>query len=137
MTLCVQKIQAHQTYKIRHQVLWPDHPIETCMLSEDDTALHFGGFINGHLVAVASLFPEGEDKIRLRKFAILKPHQKRGFGTEMLQGMHNYLQQTAYNSLWCDARENARNFYQKNGFTISGKRFLKKGIPYFKAQLDL
>ncbi|MDV7340723.1 GNAT family N-acetyltransferase [Terasakiella sp. A23] len=137
MSFSFQKINAQDTYDIRHQVLWPDLPIEACMLSEDDTALHFGGLVGGQLIAVASLFPDGVDKIRLRKFAILPAYQSQGIGSKMLQGMQDHLRHTSYKTLWCDAREEALGFYQKNGFSAWGERFFKKHLPYIKAKIDL
>jgi len=40
-------------------------------------------------------------------------------------------------TLWCDARKEARGFYQKLGFVMSDEVFEKSGIEYVKAQLDL
>lgn len=37
----IRIISAEQTLELRHQVLWPDKPIEHCMVTGDDAALHF------------------------------------------------------------------------------------------------
>ncbi|WP_417819442.1 GNAT family N-acetyltransferase [Terasakiella sp.] len=129
-----QTITTKETYNIRHRVLWPDEPIEYCMMTEDDTAHHFGGYIDQKLVCVASLFPDGEMKVRLRKFAILPHMQKKGLGSKMLKEIQTFLSETKISTLWCDAREAALPFYIKNGFLPYDDVFYKNGIPYQKAE---
>lgn len=132
-----KKITAEETYDIRHKVLWPDEPIEYCMLAEDDTAFHFGGYVDQQLVCVASLFPDGDQKIRLRKFAILPHMQKQGLGSKMIREMQAFLSAENVSTLWCDAREEALDFYVKNGFSRYGDVFYKNGIPYLKANYNI
>lgn len=127
-------ITAEQTYGIRHLVLWPNEPIEYCMLAEDDEAFHFGGYVDQKLVSVASLFPDGPDKVRLRKFAIVPEMQKQGLGSKMLQEMQAFLSKSDFSTMWCDARMDAASFYVKNGFTTYGDVFHKNGVAYVKAE---
>lgn len=129
-----EPIKAEQTYAIRHMVLWPHEPIEYCMLAEDDTAFHFGGYLDQQLVCVASLFPDGADKVRLRKFAIIPDMQKQGLGSKMVQEIKAFLSTTGFSTIWCDARLDAADFYVKNGFATYGDIFHKNGVAYVKAE---
>lgn len=129
-----EPIKADQTYAIRHMVLWPNEPTEYCMLAEDHDAFHFGGYVDKQLVSVASLFPDGPDKVRLRKFAIIPEMQKQGLGSRMLQEMQAFLSTSDFSAMWCDARLNAADFYVKNGFVTYGDVFHKNGVVYVKAE---
>jgi ribosomal protein S18 acetylase RimI-like enzyme len=137
MSFSCEKVKAEDTHQIRHTVLWPHRPFEHCILAEDKTAEHFGGFINEKLISVASLFPEGNKTMRLRKFAILPEFQRQGVGTKMLQNIFKHMAHNQTEFIWCDAREEAVNFYKKIGFETEGMRFFKHDIPYFKMKINL
>ncbi|WP_135077009.1 GNAT family N-acetyltransferase [Terasakiella sp. SH-1] len=132
MSPLIQQIEAQDTYLMRHKVLWPDLPLEECMLKGDDVALHFGAFVEDHLIGVLSLFPDNDQSIRLRKFAISPRFQGQGIGLLMLKTVLEELGISGNKSVWCDARANAVDFYRKAGFEIEGNEFLKRNIPYYK-----
>jgi predicted GNAT family N-acyltransferase len=121
---------------IRQQVLWPDYPASFCQIDGDDTALHYGAYLDNQLVCVASLYLEGTTA-RLRKFATLPAYQKQGIGSSMLQHMLNELKLYQINYFWCDARLSAESFYGKFGLIRSGAIFEKSGIQYIKMERQL
>jgi len=45
----------NEVLPIRHQVLWPDDSLESCIVEGDETALHFAVFIDSQCVCVASI----------------------------------------------------------------------------------
>ncbi|KAI0888365.1 GCN5-like N-acetyltransferase [Annulohypoxylon maeteangense] len=45
--IIVRQISAHQTYALRHDVLWPDKPTAYVQLPDDEAGQHFGAFISG------------------------------------------------------------------------------------------
>lgn len=127
----IRSITSEQTLAIRHQVLWPDYPLDFCRVPEDEQGLHLGGYIDQQLVIVASLFLS-DNKMRLRKFACLPEHQSRGYGGAMLTHMRQLAKQHAAQQLWFDARESAIAFYQRHGFKVISERFFKEDVPYVK-----
>lgn len=129
MTFKIHPIATEDTLQLRYKVLWPNHPIERSKVEGDETARHFGGYLDGDLICVASLFNEG-DGIRLRKFATGPEFQGQGFGTQMLDHLLKEAKATGANVFWFDARESALPFYERNGFTPKGKRFFKGNVPY-------
>ncbi len=137
----VIEISTDQTLAIRHKVLWPDKPVEFCIVAGDEHAKHYGVRLEGKLVSVASLYldvmQENESgnftkTARLRKFATLENYQGRGIGSALFKHLLSELQDMNIHSLWFDARESAIKFYEKFGFQTEGKRFYKGHIPYFK-----
>lgn len=61
ITLGFRQIAVEQTLSLRHEVLWPDLPIEKVKLPEDKFGWHFGAFVDGPSeendpIAVISLF---------------------------------------------------------------------------------
>lgn len=136
MVVKIERITAEQTLPVRHQVLWPDQPMTFCRVPEDDEGKHYGVFIDGNLVCVASVFIEGQ-LARLRKFATLPDYQGQGIGTKVIEWILRDLSASNVEQFWCDARESASGFYRKFAMKPYGERFYKGDIPYFKMSVDL
>ena len=132
----IKEILPEETLPIRHSVLWPDKPMEHCIVEGDDSAVHFGLYLNNVLIAVASTFEE-DRKVRLRKFAVSAPHQGSGFGTLLLEHAIHHAKLSGAVLFWCDAREDAINFYKKFGLEVDGDRFYKSDLPYYKMAVKL
>lgn len=124
----IREITAEMALGVRHQVLWPDKPADFCRVEGDATALHLGGFVDGTLVSVLSLFDEG-DTMQLRKFATLPTWQGKGIGTALMQAARAAVQAQG-KTITLHAREGAIGFYQRLGFTQHGAPFQKYGKPY-------
>ncbi|MTI18241.1 GNAT family N-acetyltransferase [Rhodobacteraceae bacterium RKSG542] len=132
----IRPINAEQTLPLRHKVLWPDKPMDFSRVEGDETASHWGLFIDTEIVAVASVFT-ANNTARLRKFAIHADYQRQGYGTKIIQFILEALRTEGVETFWCDAREEAAPFYERLGMTISPQRFFKSGQAYFKATIDL
>lgn len=124
------------TLDIRHKVLWPQKHIDFCKLEDDPKGIHFGGFINGKLICVASIFIEN-NCARLRKFATFNEYQNRGYGTKMINYIINELIKTGSKIFWCDARVTAEGFYSRFGMSKKGKVFLKSDVEYIVMEREL
>lgn len=131
----IQQLTVKQVLPIRHQVLWPDKPESFCRVAGDDLALHYGAFVDGRLVCVASVYPDGKSA-RLRKFATLVDYQGQGIGTEILAHALSVAREQGTEYFWCDARESAQGFYSKFGMAVEGEVFIKSGVRYLKMSVD-
>ena len=131
-----RRITADETLAIRHHVLWPNKPVSFCKVADDETGNHYGVFIDEQLVSVASIYIEG-DSARLRKFATLTEHQKKGIGKGLILHILSHLKAQKIKHFWCDARTTATGFYQKLGMKTEGDEFDKSGVAYFKMSMDL
>lgn len=134
--LTIQPISFQQTYALRHEVLWPDKPLDYVKLANDADGQHIGAFRNDELVAVISLFVEGESG-RFRKFATRPDQQRQGIGTRLMQYVEAEARRRGATRLWCDARLDAADFYRRFGMETLGEEFFKDSIPYVKFQKNL
>ena len=132
----IDTINHMQTLEIRHKVLWPLKPIEFCKLEADPIGKHYGGFLNGKLICVASVFID-MNSARLRKFANLREYQNRGYGTKMINYILSELIETGVDNFWCDARVDAQGFYSRFGMSKKGDVFLKSGVEYIVMEREI
>ncbi|MBD0832405.1 GNAT family N-acetyltransferase [Aestuariibaculum sediminum] len=132
----IKTINASETIAVRHPVLRPGRPVETCHFDGDDqtTTFHFGIYNNNTLVGVVSYFKNNckllsnEEQYQLRGMAVLEPFQGKGLGKLLVEHGNTFLKNLETTVVWCNAREIALNFYKKNNFKIIGAPFEIKDI---------
>lgn len=130
--LFLKEITALETYSVRHPVLREGKPMESCHFEGDDlqSTIHLGLFINCALVGVVSLFKTKnidfaeKHHFQIRGMAVLKHHQKMGYGERLLKEAELYAQKYKSDLLWFNARETALIFYEKMGYSVHGNSFL-------------
>jgi predicted GNAT family N-acyltransferase len=132
----IQSIHWKDALPIRHQVLWPNKPPSFCKIDGDEMANHYGAYINGELVCVASIYIQNRTA-RLRKFATLLSFQGKGIGSQVLLHIISKLHEIGIDYFWCDARKSALEFYRKFGLEKEGSSFVKSNIPYYKMAIAL
>lgn len=132
----ISAISWEQTIPLRQSVLWPNKPREFCYVEGDAEGKHFGAFIDGRLVCVASVYITS-GKARLRKFATDTSYQNQGVGSKILEHIIQSLKCNQIGYFWCDARESALGFYQRFGMRPSGERFYKADVAYYKLDIAL
>ncbi|HKK73648.1 MAG TPA: GNAT family N-acetyltransferase [Saprospiraceae bacterium] len=125
----IKRIDGRDTWPIRHQVMWPDKPLAYIKLPEDARGLHFGLFVQEHLVSVVSLFVSGKTA-QFRKFATLETEQGKGYGSQLLQGVFQVAKEQGVERIWCNARASKVAFYSRFGLQATEKTFTKGGIKY-------
>lgn len=128
----IRTITAADTYPLRHQVLWPEQPLDFVKVPEDEAGYHYGYFVKNELVSVISLFIDTKHHARFRKFATHPNYQKKGIGTALLQAVFEEAVLQKATQIWCDARLEAAPFYQRFGMYQEGVIFYKGPIPYVK-----
>jgi len=133
MSIEIKKVSVEDILPIRHKVLWPDKPLEFVKVVGDEEGIHFGLYENSILVTIISLFAEGKS-LRFRKFATLTEYQNRGLGKLMILKVIDYAQENNFERLWCDARTDALNFYERVGFKKFSEPFFKENIEYYKIE---
>ncbi|RZJ67217.1 MAG: GNAT family N-acetyltransferase [Flavobacterium sp.] len=127
----IREITSVETYAVRHPVLRPGKPVETCRFDGDDlhSTTHFGLFDDDTLAGVASLFQAphpgfNEPKqFQLRGMAVLEDFQGNGFGDMLVEAAEDQTRRAAGTLVWFNAREKAIGFYEKAGYKITGKPF--------------
>lgn len=122
---------------IRHQVMWPDKPLDFVILPLDqsETTMHLGVTDAERVLSVVSLFFSGEGdrkQCQFRKFATLPSYQRKGHGyaltrvvwwaggstcitdgrTRLLRHVFRTCEQMGVRRVFCNARV-VREFNQK------------------------
>lgn len=141
--ITIQPITPEQTYPLRHAVLWPDKPFDYVRIENDGEGHHYGAFQGDDLVAVISLFVDGQTgtanpgRARFRKFATRPDCQRMGIGTQLMHHVIAEARCLNASTLWCDARLDAADFYRRFGMEPVSAVFCKGVIPYAKFSLTL
>jgi len=112
-------------------MLRPGRPLAECIFEgdDDDQTFHLGAFIENKLVSVASFYFDRHPEIdapyqfRLRGMATLPEYQRRGLSKALLKMGFPIVKQNQCSVVWCNAREEAIEFYKKVGFETIGDKF--------------
>lgn len=127
----IRYIKASDTHDLRHRVLRPHQPVDEVDFPNDRNpdSFHVGAFIGEHLIGVASFYPErhedlkGWKQYRLRGMAAHPDFQDQGVGQRLLDFGIQHVRQQRGDLLWCNAREKAKAFYERQGFQVHGEAF--------------
>ena len=98
----IKKITAEESYIVRHPVLRYGRPIQDCAFEYDDhpSSIHLGLEVEGKVISVISALPircENFPKLvamRLRGIATLELYQRKGYGTQLINGIEKRLLKT-------------------------------------------
>lgn len=127
-----RQIRAEDCIPLRSEVLRPLHPLEDCRFPLDGESKHFGAFQRSELVSIVSVHPEarfGESKAwRVRGMATSPRVQSKGAGGAVLKALVEWARAEKVPLLWCNAREKAIPFYERNGFTVESELFDLPGV---------
>ena len=127
----IKEIDIKSVITVRHLVLRKGKPIETCYFVNDEkeTTKHFGLLKDDEVIGVVSLFEnkntifKDKKQFQIRGMAVLEEYQHKGFGKLLIEKAETYCFDVKADLIWFNARESAKNFYQKMNYTINGKPF--------------
>lgn len=128
-SIVIQQIKAEETWPLRHSVMWPDKPFDHIKLSNDHKGVHYGLFHNGQLLAVVSLFIEN-GTAQFRKLATKESEQGKGYASQLLYHLMDYVRENNVSCIWCNARKDKVLFYQKFKMKKTKNEFSKSGLDY-------
>lgn len=131
----IEQIFPSLTWRIRHEVMYPELPFDSVKLADDFDGIHFGLYLDHKLSGVISLFNQG-DVYQFRKLAISNHVQKSGLGSKLMAYILDYCQIQKASKIWCNARVNAKEFYFKFGFHETEKTFFKDGYDFVIMELE-
>jgi len=129
MKVTISTIHKEEAWELRHKVMWPEKHFDFIKLADDDLGIHHGVFKDKALVSVISLFVSN-NKAQFRKFATLPKEQGKGYGSALLQHVLEEVSSLGLKKLWCNARMNKTDFYQKFGLHETGESFKKEDKVY-------
>lgn len=132
----IEQIRFDLTWRIRHEVMYPDLPFEAIKLPGDEQGTHFGLYVDDELTSVVSLFNIGK-VYQFRKFATINAAQGQGYGALLLAHLIDEVKLKKAEKLWCNSRVSATGFYRKFGFRETDRRSVSNGIDFVIMELEL
>lgn len=142
----IKSINYKDCYRLRLDVLKRKEWDYAFKYDGDDapSTFHLGIFEGKELTTVASFYENRNELLlklkqyQLRGMATSKSFQGRGFGRLIIEKSIEELKRRKTQVLWCNAREEAVNFYMKLGFEIIGPKFhISKVGPHFIMYLNI
>lgn len=129
--IILKEITAFETHSVRHPVLRAGKPVESCCFEGDDlqSTIHIGLYVNAALIGVVSLFKtkntefKSNNQFKIGGMAVLKHHQKRGYGNQLILEAEVVANKYNCEILWFNAREKSVGFYEKMNYKIIGEPF--------------
>ncbi|MFN3875779.1 MAG: GNAT family N-acetyltransferase [Flavobacteriales bacterium] len=129
-------IQVEEAYPLRLSVLRPGGSLKDVQWPHDldAEAFHLGAENGAGLIAIGSCYPErhkgikGTRQFRLRGMATHPDHRGRGAGGLIVRHALELIRQRGAQLVWCNAREKALPFYEREGFKPHGDPFELPGI---------
>ncbi len=134
-----EELQAY--YKLRYEILrkawgqsehttrdeWENQSLHVLMVDE-----------NGKGVATGRLQYNSDTEAQIRSMGVTEELRGQGLGSRVLKFLEEKAREKNYRRLTLDARDNAVNFYKRNGYTVFGDSYtLFDIIPHFKMGKEL
>jgi GNAT superfamily N-acetyltransferase len=142
----IRAISAAEVLQLRHTLLRPDLPADKLVYPGDldDDAGHYGAFVDGTLVGIASVYEMGESFERepgiwrLRGMAVEEHLRGRGLGARLVLATFDHARRHGGTLYWCQARTVARGFYERLGLEAVGDEFIVPNVgPHYIMRIRL
>jgi len=132
----IEPITAEDTRPLRHAILRTGRPLAETVFEGDHWpgTRHYGAFIDGRLIAVATLIPEATPAFssagawRIRGMAVDESFRGRGLGAALVRACLDHAKSQRGRLCWCNARVGARDFYLRCAFALQGEEFDVPGL---------
>jgi SAM-dependent methyltransferase len=126
-----EAVDAATVRPLREQVLRPGQSPEQLTYDGDDApdTLHLAVRSESEIVGVTSVLRDGHPHDprpgdwRIRGMATRAGMRGRSIGAALLEGCERHARERDGARVWCNARRDARRFYERAGFTVEGDEF--------------
>jgi predicted GNAT family N-acyltransferase len=106
-------------------------------LETEKENLLMAAYEDDQLLGCCMLVEEGPQTVRLRQMAVLNDLQGKGVGRALMTFAENLARDRGYHVITMHARKNARGFYEKMGYRVSGDEFEEITIPHYVMEKQL
>lgn len=128
----------HDSVALRERVL--RQPLGIALrpedVAEDALRQHFGALWEQTLVGTVSLAVQGAAG-RIKQMAVHPEHQQQGIGQLLLAAAEDAARQQGMRRMVLHARETARGFYERLGYTAFGEAFTEVALPHIAMEKAL
>lgn len=124
-----KKISSLQIKKPRQKYLYKDFPNFLADYKEDNysNTKHYAIFKNENLVSALTIIENVSNQnyksAQLRGMFTVEKELKKGYGSLLIEKVSFKLKKENVNLLWCNSRIDVIEFYKKNKFKETGKKF--------------
>jgi GNAT superfamily N-acetyltransferase len=135
--LDVRELPIAETRPLRQAVLRPHQSESDLAAHEAGDAFAVGTFVDGQLVAVGFVVPEGGPGAwRVRGMATEPEARGQGAGAAVLDALVRHALDSGAQRIWCNARVRARSLYERGGFVVASDEFdLPEIGPHYVMEL--
>ena len=131
--------QYRQMIKLRDDIL--RKPLGLSFTNEEleveKNYLLIGAFEDDKMLACCMLVEEDSKIVMLRQMAVLNDLQGKGIGKALMIFAENLARDRGYQKITMHARKNALGFYEKMGYTKTGREFVEITIPHYLMEKKL
>lgn len=106
-------------------------------LSDDERDIIIIATDGGELQGCVMLHPLSEDKVKLRQMAVEESLQGKGIGRLLVRSAERAANDAGYRRIVLHARDTAKGFYEKLGYTQTEGTFTEVGIPHIAMEKTL
>ncbi len=106
-------------------------------LQQEMNDILIGCFDNNRITGCCILTPVSDTTVQLRQMAVDDDQQGKGTGSKVLRFAEEQARKEGFSELMMHARETARPFYEKNGYSVRGEKFSEVGIDHVEMFLKL
>jgi N-acetylglutamate synthase-like GNAT family acetyltransferase len=128
-----------QMVKLRYEIL--RKPLKLSFkkeeLEREKDDILIGAFEDDKMLGCCLLTRVDKDTVRLRQMAVQKTLQGKGIGASIMNFAENIARDAGYKKIMMHARKSAIGFYEKLGYTATGKEFTEVSIPHFVMEKKL
>jgi len=145
MPIIVRRALLSEIFQVRWDVLRPNRPREVAQFPGDEApeTIHAGAFDSAHAnIACATLTrvdwqpidPLGHHTApqpawQLRGMGVVSAHQGTGVGQSLLATLEQLARDAGpIRLIWCNARQPAIGFYQRQGWRIASEQFMIEDV---------
>jgi len=107
-------------YRLRWKILrkpW-NQPYGSEKDDMEENAFHIIALMNGNIIGVARLHFNYPQEAQIRYMAVDERYRNIGIGSRMLKKLEEKARRRGVEKIILDARENAVEFYRKNGYRV-------------------
>ena len=139
--MTVHIVKATDIRTLRNLVLRPNLPIETTFYDLDDhhKTFHLASKVDDLIISIGTFYPENDLDIqttngyRLRGMATHPKYRRNGAAAKLMREAFQILKEKNCDTIWCNARLVAIDFYKSLGFKEIGPKFNISEIgPHYK-----
>ncbi len=116
---------------IRNEVFVVEQGFTEEFDTDDKTAIHLIGFIDGQAVATSRILDNHDGSYYIGRIAVRKQFRKIGCGGRIIARAEEVIKENGGKTVLIHSQDHAVPFYEKQGYTLTGETDIDEGCPHF------